>query len=616
MKLTYKYLTSILPLALAMSLAHATSYQNMYLAYYSPNDVAAMVNYAKAQQLGGLIVWEFKGDTTYGSSNSLLSTAVNSYQPSTKNQPTIMGYWSDWSVYTAQAIPGQPYPVPGSHNSAGNTVSNTDFSQKLAGMNVVAYAFLEAQSKTYTYYDAASGQSVTKINPNYQQDGGTLFFFDPWSDLLPLGSDDSFCNDASNSVCWYVDNMQGKDPKQSAQMGNFEAFAQLKHQSTSNPLGPLKKIISVGGYAHDATFEDSFDNATHIANFVNSAASIIDHYQLDGIDLDYENPSMTHQQSDQFYSLVSALRKKLGNDKTIDITMLANPAYLQGSEASGTIGFDPNTNALGSIAKLADHINLMTYDFHGAFDYDPGKGRTGFLTNLYMPTDAPSGYDAKFSVNTSVQAALQAGVPAQKLSVGIPAYGRSLANIPSDNGGLFQIIPSTASIPRGNLDAANCATAITPLGGNSCSGSFSYRYIIANMLSKGFTASARTDAPNNIDNGTTAFASSWQAPVSTSYQLVASNDDSAGLGITLTIKNSDHQLTTDYIAPGTSKIYTGKTAVSTIAISGQSDLTVEWATYNKTGTCPNTFNFDKNYTVAVHVSADGTASCSIQPTST
>jgi len=57
----------LLTLALASCLsigttAFADSYQNIFLSYYSPANVQAMTNYAKAKHLGGLIIWEFSGD--------------------------------------------------------------------------------------------------------------------------------------------------------------------------------------------------------------------------------------------------------------------------------------------------------------------------------------------------------------------------------------------------------------------------------------------------------------------------------------------------------------------------------------------------------------------------
>lgn len=596
--------------------AQDVTYKNVFMSYYSPADVSAMVDYSKKQRLGGLILWEIKGDASYQSPHSLLAAANKQYGDIKNNPPQIMGYWTNWSVYTAQAIPQVSYPIPGSRNASGVVVTNKDFSDKLAGMNVVAYAFLEAQAKMYTYYDSKLKRNITKNNPYYSAKGGTLYFFDPWSDLLALGKD-SFCQSSDNLVCWYVDKMQGKDPKAAAMMGNLEAFSQLKHANSANPLGKLQRVISVGGYAHDDTFEDTFDSAVHINNFVNSASEIINHYKLDGIDLDYENPAMTFQQSNNFYNLVKALRNKLGAKKIIMVTILANPAYMTGKIGNG-VGFDPNARALQKISTLVNRINLMTYDFHGAFDYSQGKGRTGFLTNLYMPNDAV-GFDPKFSVDTSVQAiTVKLGIAPSKVAIGIPAYSRGLSGITSNYGGLFQIIPNSAAIPRGNLDQPACAMNIAPLSAASCSGSFTYRYIIKNMLGRGFTATTRYDNHLNVANGTTAYALNWTVPKKSGYKLEVSNTGVSGdLGVIVAIHdNNSHQLNSGYIGPSASVVFGASTTPSTSPISDLKNLLVRWSTYpgGPTGDCPLPLNFTTNVHVMVKVSNQGKGFCDYKMT--
>ena len=92
-----------------------------------------------------------------------------------------------------------------------------------------------------------------------------------------------------------------------ATMGIFEAFARLSSKP-GNPLGPLRLIVSIVGVS---TFEDTFVDARYIANFVRSASALIVHYNLSGIDLDYENGAMTHAQSWQYLALLRALRENM-----------------------------------------------------------------------------------------------------------------------------------------------------------------------------------------------------------------------------------------------------------------------------------------------------------------
>jgi GH18 family chitinase len=141
-------------------------------------------------------------------------------------------------------------------------------------------------------------------------------------------------------------------PAAGAMMGNFDAFTQIKHASTSNPLGPLQKVVSIGGYGHDATFEDAFNykpNSTGsvgMDNFVRSTQALVNAFDLAGIDLDYEDPAMTHQQSEQYLTLIKQLRAAMPG-KLITVTMLSDPDYAKGMR-DGSAGF-----ASGVLAKIA-----------------------------------------------------------------------------------------------------------------------------------------------------------------------------------------------------------------------------------------------------------------------
>ena len=68
----------------------------------------------------------------------------------------------------------------------------------------------------------------------------------------------------------------------------------------------------------------------------------------------------------------------------------------------------------------------MTYDFTG-----PWVQRTGFVSAL--TGDVGSG-----TVSRSVSNYLRAGVPAEKLLIGVPFYGYGWRLVPEDNNGLFQ----------------------------------------------------------------------------------------------------------------------------------------------------------------------------------
>ena len=592
----------ILPGLLLAAVTHAVPtkkgiiYQNIFMSYYSPQDVKSMVAYEKKLGLGGLIMWEFSGDMPYTNTTYSLLKAANSayFANGIKVLPQIIGYWTDWGVYSSQAIPESAYPVPGSiDGTSGKTVTNLDFTNKLAGMNVIVYAFLEAQAKTYTY------KGKVLVNPNYAKEGGTLYFNDPWSDLKPA---DPFCA-SHDKICYYVDHRQGKNPAEATKMGNLEAFANLKHVTSNNPLGQLKKIISIGGYGHNDTYEDAFNSASHMKNFVDSAKAIVDNYKLSGIDLDYENPRMTHAQSNAFANLVKLLREAMPN-KIINVTILANPDYIKGVK-DGIYGFDPKTNALLNIVNIIasqpqSRINLMTYDFHGAFDYPDGK--TGFLTNLYLPNDEDS-QDAKFSVNLAVNALHTMGIPYGDMTLGVPAYSRAIANIPeAGHHGLFQKIPANAIVPRGTYDSPSCIQNVAQA---TCSGSFSYKYIINKMLGYGFQAYEHQDVTGhpNVFNGTTAYALSWTVPLAKANELKIENTGSEQgyYGLTISIHGDNNTFTSGYIGPTKHLDFSGTTTPSTLGISGQKHLTVSYYTYKNgpAGVCQGQLDFTHNMQINI-----------------
>ena len=608
--------------------APMTSYENVYISYYTPKNVTSMVQYAKEQKLGGFLLWEVRGDAPYNSDASLLKVAATLANDNAST-PLIMAYWTDWSPYwPSTAVPGKPYVVPGSFDPSSvedKKINNDDFQAKLEGINVLTFSFMEAQTKTYTYYDQKAGKVKTVDNPTYDEQGGTLYFNDPWADLK---KGETFCTDDNDPVCWFVDHMQGHKPPSTAwaKMGNLDAMVALQHANSSNPLGPLKKVVSIGGWAHDATFEEAFNTPTHQDNFVNSALRVLQGFKLDGIDLDYENPAMTYEDSEKYAGLIMQLRKAMDvaglQDKSISFTTMSGPDYLSGKNG---IGWKPGV--LASIIAVSNNIYLsvMTYDYHGAFDYDPkGNGRTGFLTNLVVPKNkAPDSYDYKFTVQSSVDVVKSLGIPSDKILIGIPAYGRALANISKtsdkgDTGGLYSIIPDNAIIPKGDLDEPTCSQAITPLTGTSCSGSFSYAYILQHMLQNPDKPSdhfVQTEwKEGDISNGTTAYAAKW-APFSGDYKLEVSNlGTGSDLAFNVIIANDSTSLPLGpWFALGSDVTLQPN---DLMAIEGKTGLHIKMKIYDdRVFECPSSavFDFKQNTHIMIRVDNQAKTYCDVKP---
>lgn len=586
------------PLAFAESL----TYKHLYLSYVSANVAQSIANYVQAQHLGGMILREFGGDTQLNDKRSLLRALNQPLTPDriSHKKPMVMGLWSNEQVNSndalTRAIPGHSYGVPGSRDKNGFIVKNQDFTEKLRGMDGIIYGFLAAQTKTHTYFDNKTYQMITISNKTPDMIG-TLYFTDPRADLATSGSSaiqDAFCR-KNSAICDFTlfNRSLPIDLKDGVKMGNFTTFSALG-KTDPDPKQELPlKLISVGGPHHEATFEDTFSSSKGIENFVNSAKALITAFELDGIDLDYENPKMTPSSAESFTLLVRQLKAEMP-DKLISVTILSEEAYVNGT-LEGPYGFANGT--LSDIATHVSRINLITYHADGILT-DPLDGTiiSRFLTNLHRPINAPNAY--QFSIENAVETALQAGVSPEQLMVTIPAYGRSIAGVSHDNGGLFNPIPTTAILPRGDLDHANCSTDFHPLTPGQCTGAFQYHYILEEMLTNGLEETNHES--NGIVIGTTAYALEWSPSNATNYQLKITN-----LG-----KLSDiafHVTIGDYNVPDFFNINTDKTydARSTSSINGLEDLAVKWSTsWGPSGQCPTKLNFSRDTHVIMKVTPD------------
>lgn len=165
----------------------------------------------------------------------------------------------------------------------------------------------------------------------------------------------------------------------------------------------LKVILSVGGWGADGFSDAAYSNLSRNI-FANSCLNIINTYNLDGIDLDWEYPvsgacnliKCRPQDKYNFTLLLKEIRNQIGNNKILSIAAGADKFYIDNTQ-------------LNIISQICDYINLMTYNF----GYDVHDA------NLY-PTNS---YSSGFSCSQSVNLFLDAGVLSKKLNLGIPFFG-------------------------------------------------------------------------------------------------------------------------------------------------------------------------------------------------
>ncbi len=185
----------------------------------------------------------------------------------------------------------------------------------------------------------------------------------------------------------------------------------------------LKIILSLGGWGGCETCSPVFSSAAGRNEFSESVLYLNQYFKTDGIDLDWEYPSIEgfpgHAYSladkQNFTALIRSLRKTLGEKYEISFA------------AGGFQKFLEESVDWKAIIKDVDRVNLMTYDLISGF-----STQTGHHTALY------SREEQRESTDNAVSYLIKSGIPANKLVIGAAFYGRMWENVPNVNNGLYQ----------------------------------------------------------------------------------------------------------------------------------------------------------------------------------
>ncbi|MEG2869432.1 MAG: glycosyl hydrolase family 18 protein, partial [Terrisporobacter sp.] len=178
----------------------------------------------------------------------------------------------------------------------------------------------------------------------------------------------------------------------------------------------LQVIAAIGGWGQDG-FSDAANTPTARYNFARNARDLMKKYNLDGIDLDWEYPGSSAagiksrpSDKENFTLLITALRDVLGPDAWISVAGTGEKAYI-------------NTGLeVDKVAPLLTQFNLMSYDFTAG---ETGENAGKHQANLYESDLSLTGY----SIDNSINNLINAGMPSQKIAMGLPFYGRYGATI-------------------------------------------------------------------------------------------------------------------------------------------------------------------------------------------
>ena len=113
---------------------------------------------------------------------------------------------------------------------------------------------------------------------------------------------------------------------------NEKRFDQIADLKKTNP--DIKILLSLGGWGADGFSEMAADSSKR-KQFANDCKRIVDEYQIDGIDVDWEYPSSdeagisaTPNDIDNFTLLIKDIREAIGGDKILTIATIADALYI------------------------------------------------------------------------------------------------------------------------------------------------------------------------------------------------------------------------------------------------------------------------------------------------
>lgn len=164
-----------------------------------------------------------------------------------------------------------------------------------------------------------------------------------------------------------------------------------------------KIIVSIGGWGNCDNFSPMTANMTTRAKFVDNVKNFCRNNGYDGVDIDWEYP----QSAVDLANLNRLIQELRAAFDTVDSTMILAMAVPTGDWSGKWFDF-------ATLINSVNWIGGMTYDFHGTW-----TDHAGHSAPLYAPPNEPEG-----SVDLGIQYLLSRGIPADKIFLGLPFYGK------------------------------------------------------------------------------------------------------------------------------------------------------------------------------------------------
>ncbi|MGS2739240.1 glycosyl hydrolase family 18 protein [Sinomicrobium sp. M5D2P17] len=380
---------------------------NYFLSYDDEESITHKSQFIVDNDLAGAIVWTVYGDLEFSGSPESFGTKLKRW-PS-MSSPLIN------TVNEAFAGEGSPLPTTRITSPESGTAfeagENITIEATASGGPITKVEFFNGEEKlgedtetpySFTWNNIPAGSHNIKVVAT--SDAGTTVSSES---ISITASTDSACPDDFRIV-GYMPSWAGTAAEiqydklthiiyafinpQASGDGSLTAIenpAKLQQIVSSAHTNGVKVMIAVGGWTdlNNPGFETLSANATSRQNFADNLLNLVNQYNLDGVDIDWEYPREGNEPQNY-----AAMMQKLGE------VMHSNGKLLTAAVAA--VGYYAD-GILDSVFPHIDFLNLMAYD-----------GGSGSTHSPYS-----------YAVQT-LDYWLGRGLPASKAVLGVPFYAR------------------------------------------------------------------------------------------------------------------------------------------------------------------------------------------------